>query len=129
MKKKLKNDDQNTPDQVKKESNAKMQAESENPRNSPQRSASELSSVTDSSAMVRRVIKSEQIMESSESSKIPKIDEGIWSEGLDLDNQNARFPGIEEFQEFHDSVNVDAEMDFWDNLFSGAGELQDLPEF
>lgn len=129
LKKKLKNDDQSTPDQVKKESNAKMQAESENPRNSPQRSASELSSVTDSSAMVRRVIKSEQIMESSESSKIPKIDESFWSEELGLNNPYTGFPGIEEFQKFQESGNVDAEMDFWDNLFSGGGELQDLPEF
>ncbi|KAL8158332.1 hypothetical protein AgCh_002867 [Apium graveolens] len=114
LKKKLNKNDQCTPDQVQKESNANMQAESENPGNSPQRSASELSTVTDSSAMARR------IMESSESSKIPKTDESFWSEG---------FPGIEEFQKFQESGNADAEMDFWDNLFSGAGELQDLPEF
>lgn len=129
LKKKLKNYDQFTHDKVKKESNVKMQVDFENPKNSPQRSASELSSVTDSSAMARRIIKSEQIMESSESSKIPEIDESFWSEGLGLDDQNAGFPGIEEFQEFQDSGNVDAEMDFWDNLFSGAGELKDLPEF
>lgn len=129
MKKKLKNCDQVTHDHVKKEPNAEMKTDSENPKNSPQRSASELSTVTDSSTMTRRIIKSEQIMESSESSKIPEIDESFWSEELALNNQNTGFPGIEEFQEFQGSGNVDAEMDFWDNLFSGAGELQDLPDF
>ncbi|KAK1387251.1 hypothetical protein POM88_015429 [Heracleum sosnowskyi] len=103
-----------------------MQVHAENPRNSPQHSASELSSVTDSSAMARRIIKSEQVLESSESSKIPKIDEIFWSEELGLDNENTGFLGFEEFQE---SGDVDADVDFWDNLLSGAGELQDLPDF
>ncbi|KAK1362563.1 Transcription factor MYB15 [Heracleum sosnowskyi] len=129
LKKKLKNCDQFTHDQVRKESNVKMQVDAENPRNSPQHSASELSSVTDSSAMARRIIKSEQVLESSESSKIPKIDEIFWPEELGLDNENTGFPGIEEFQKFQESGDVDAEMDFWDNLLSGAGELQDLPDF
>lgn len=127
MKKKLKNHVQITHDQVKKESNAQMQVESENLSRSPQHSTSELSSVTDSSAMARRTIKSEQTMESTQSSKIPEIDESFWSEELAIDNQDTEVPGIVE--EFQDIGNVDAEMDFWYNLFSGAGELQELPEF
>lgn len=132
LKKKLKNYDQSTPDQFKQQSNAKMQVKSENPRNSPQHSTSELSSVTDSSAMGRLIIKPEQIIESSESSKIPEIDESFWSEELALNNQDLEVPGIigelQEFQEL-DRGNIDAEMDFWYNLFSGAGELEELPEF
>lgn len=103
-----------------------MQVESKNP-SSPQHSTSELSSVTDSSTMTRRTIKFEQIMESSESSKIPEVDGSFWSEELPINNQETGV--IEEFQEFQDGGNVDAEMDFWYNLFSGGGELQELPEF
>ncbi|KAL1804029.1 hypothetical protein ACET3Z_032676 [Daucus carota] len=122
LKKKLKNYDQ-----VKNESNVKMQVESENQRNSPQHSTSELSSVTDSSAKDKCVIKSEQNTELSESSKIPEIDASFWSEEFTINNQDKGVPGI--IEEFQEIGNVDAEMDFWCNLFSGAEEFKDLPEF
>ncbi|WOH16170.1 hypothetical protein DCAR_0935719 [Daucus carota subsp. sativus] len=122
LKKKLKNYDQ-----VKNESNVKMQVESENRRNSPQHSTSELSSVTDSSAKAKCVIKSEQNTELSESSKIPEIDASFWSEEFTINNQDKGVPGI--IEEFQESGNVDAEMDFWCNLFSGAEDFKDLPEF
>lgn len=104
-----------------------MQVESENRRNSPQHSTSELSSVTDSSAMAKCVIKSEQNIELSESSKIPEIDASFWSEEFTINNQDKGVPGI--IEEFQESGNVDAEMDFWCNLFNGAEDFKDLPEF
>lgn len=95
---------------------------------SPERSLSELSSVTDLSVAAAG-IKHEQ-MDSSEST-FPVIGEGFWTEELvveDLKMEHSEFRVINEDLEYKmpDNNKIDDDMDFWYNLFIGTREL---PEF
>ncbi|KAL3507641.1 hypothetical protein ACH5RR_033023 [Cinchona calisaya] len=124
---------------------------------SPQHSSSELSTVTDSSAVTdstnnNTVIIKQEKMESLE--YFPQIDESFWSEELSVNN-NANMQSelihhgvaTNELVQFqlpsspmaaaandYEDVNAytsrfDDGMDFWYNLYIRAGELPDLPEF
>ncbi|KAI3469772.1 hypothetical protein Pfo_026435 [Paulownia fortunei] len=103
---------------------------------SPQQSSSEMSSVTDSSTeMEKMVVKNEEMDYSSE--YFPHIDESFWSEelskeGVDCpsaektnDNVHLQFPSMESVED----SRIDDSMDFWYNLFIRAGDMPDLPEF
>lgn len=114
------------------DSNAPTQSQPENPSNSPQTSSSELSSVTDLSVMAG-VIKEEQM--DSYGITFPEIDESFWSEELMAEDsriQDSEFLGVNEelqVQRFSTGTGaVDDGMEFWYNLFIGAGELPELPK-
>ncbi|KAK2984991.1 hypothetical protein RJ640_005759 [Escallonia rubra] len=138
IKKKLKNN-QEIPDS-KRDHIATPQYDSNGPMNmntnlpvSPQHSSSELSSLTDSSAMNMVIIKHEE-MESSKT--FPEIDESFWSE--ELSTENCSIQSELGFQLPSSQVTscmnacnliVDDGMDFWYDLFIRAGDLPELPEF
>lgn len=114
------------------DSNAPTRSQPENPSNSQQTSSSELSSVTDLSVMAG-VIKEEQM--DSYGITFPEIDESFWSE--ELIAEDSEFLGVNEelqVQRFNTDTGtgtgeVDDGMEFWYNLFIGAGELPELPKF
>ncbi|MCD7445823.1 Myb- protein [Datura stramonium] len=113
--------------------------------NSPQRSSSEMSTVTaDSLAVTMGITNGGDQMDSSENF-IPEIDESFWTDDLSTaDNSNFNMVGSggEELQvrfPFHamkqESVEMDVgakledDMDFWYNVFIKSGDLLELPEF
>lgn len=97
---------------------------------SPRQSSSEISSVTDTSM----IVKNEEVDYSSE--YFPQIDDSFWSEELpDKDADCLRMETHEEdIMEFPLMESVDHSrnedsMDFWYNLFIRGGDMPDLPEF
>ncbi|KAL3626429.1 hypothetical protein CASFOL_029978 [Castilleja foliolosa] len=98
---------------------------------SPQQCTSEMSSVTDSSTE-KVIVKNEETDYSSVN--FPHIDESFWSDELSKDNisySNADKVN-DDFWSKLSSVEdgkSDENMDFWYNLFIGAGDMPDLPEF
>ncbi|XP_009629052.1 transcription factor MYB30 [Nicotiana tabacum] len=117
--------------------------------NSPQRSSSEMSTVTvDSTAMTTITIDDQNMfkqldeMDSSENF-IPEIDESFWTDDLSTSDNSTfgmegtggelqvQFPFSSVKQESMDMVGAKLEddMDFWYNVFIKSGDLLDLPEF
>ncbi|XP_073119253.1 transcription factor MYB15-like [Henckelia pumila] len=102
----------------------------EHARTSPQQCSSEMSSVTDSSTKKTTTtifIKDEEEIDYS-SEYFPPIDESFWSDELSTVEIECPSPSntilsVEIGSRFDDS------MDFWYNLLSRDGNIQDLPEF
>ncbi|CAA3026349.1 myb-related Myb4-like [Olea europaea subsp. europaea] len=108
---------------------------------SPQHCSSEMSSVTDS--YEKTVTNHEEMDNSSE--YFPQIDETFWSDDFSTDvninMQSSNFPAAANDKvqfEFPSSplenaaagnLMVDDSMDFWYNVFIGAGDMPDLPVF
>ncbi|XP_073308683.1 transcription factor MYB15-like [Primulina huaijiensis] len=101
----------------------------ENAGTSPQQCSSEMSSVTDSSSGKKKMtifIKDEEIDYSSE--YIPPIDESFWSEELSTDEIECPSP-LNPIQSVEIGSRFDDSMEFWCNLLSRDGDIQDLAEF
>ncbi|KAK4361529.1 hypothetical protein RND71_020481 [Anisodus tanguticus] len=117
--------------------------------NSPQRSSSEISTVTADSMAATAVTNGDQTMvkqldemDSSENF-IPEIDESFWTDNLSTaDNSSFVMAGAhEELQvqfPFHAmkqervemaEAKLEDDMDFWYNVFIKSGDLLELPEF
>lgn len=105
---------------------------------SPQQYSSEMSSVINPCSTDKHLVaKHEETGNSSE--YFPQIDDSFWSEELSTnspvkENVNERDAGetsleTKEIVEKGDSKENDESMDFWYNLFIGAGDMPDLPEF
>ncbi|OVA14897.1 SANT/Myb domain [Macleaya cordata] len=115
----------------------KMTRNSQQFENSPQQSSSDFSSGVDSSVVTTdnfdMGIKDEYIDSSSET--FPRIDENLWyTENLCMP-ENFKETSTEPEIQFPISTasttfrsNTDEDMEFWYNLFVGAGEFTELPE-
>ncbi|KAL8525211.1 hypothetical protein ACS0TY_014725 [Phlomoides rotata] len=96
---------------------------------SEQHSCSEMSSVTDLSTEKGHVVKKEELDYSSE--YFPQIDESFWSEDI-AKEEGANCSKVEETNNDQlplEESKIDDSMDFWYHLFTGDGEMPDLPEF
>ncbi|XP_073287958.1 transcription factor MYB15-like [Primulina huaijiensis] len=100
----------------------------ENVGTSQQQCSSEMSSVTDSSTGKKKMvfIKDEEIDYSSE--YFPRIDESFWSEELSIDQVECLSP-LNPIQSVEIGSTSDDSLNFWYNLLSRDGDIQDLPEF
>lgn len=100
----------------------------ENVGTSPQQCSSEMSTATDSSTGKKKMvyIKDEEMDYLLEYFTL--IDESVWSEELSIDEVECPSP-LNPIQSVEIGSRFDDSMNFWYNLLSSDGDIQDLPEF
>lgn len=100
----------------------------ENVGTSPQQCSSEMSTATDSSTGKKKMvfIKDEEMDDLLEYFTL--IDESVWSEELSIDEVECPSP-LNPIQSVEIGSRFDDSMNFWCNLLSRDGDIQDLPEF
>lgn len=100
----------------------------ENVGTSPQQCSSEMSAATDSSTGKKKMvyIKDEEMDYLLEYFTL--VDESVWSEKLSIDEVECPSP-LNPIQSVEIGSRFDDSMNFWCNLLSRDGDIQDLPEF